>query len=86
MKATARSPIRPKVASKPGVEVAVDVDLLVVVGSVAGVELVVVVVDLAAVAGAELVTVVVDLVTSGLGVVLVAVVVDLVTSVGSGSG
>jgi len=71
MKATARSPIRPKVASKPGVEVAVDVDLLVVVGSVAG---------------AELVTVVVDLVTSGLGVVLVAVVVDLVTSVGSGSG
>ena len=70
MKATARSPIRPKVASKPGVEVAVDVDLLVVVGSVAGVELVVVVVDL----------------VSGLGVVLVAVVVDLVTSVGSGSG
>jgi type IV secretory pathway TrbD component len=70
MKATARSPIRPKVASKPGVEVVVDVDLVVVVGSVAGVVLVVVV----------------DLVTSGLGVVLVAVVVDLVTSAGSGSG
>jgi len=70
MKATARSPIRPKVGSKPGVEVVVDVDLVVVVGSVAGVVLVVVV----------------DLVTSGLGVVLVAVVVDLVTSAGSGSG
>jgi hypothetical protein len=48
---------------------------------VAGVELVVVVVDLVASApGAEAVVVVVDLVTSELGVVLVAVVVDLVTS------
>jgi predicted branched-subunit amino acid permease len=48
---------------------------------VAGVELVVVVVDLVASGpGAELVVVVLDLVTSGLGFVLVAVVVDLVTS------
>jgi hypothetical protein len=86
MKATARNPIRPKVASKPGVEVVVDVAFVVVVGPVEGVVLVVVV-DLAASGpGVELVVVVVDLVTSGLGVVLVAVVVDLVTSAGSGSG
>jgi hypothetical protein len=53
----------------------------VLVGSAAGVVLVVVVVDLVASGpGAELVVVVVDLVTSGLGVVLVAVVVDLVSS------
>ena len=57
------------------------VDLVVLVGSVEGVELVVVVVDLEASGPiAELVVVVVDLVTSGLGVVLVTVVVDLVTS------
>jgi hypothetical protein len=68
------------VASKPGVVVVV-VDLVVLVGSVAGVVLVVVVVDLVASGpGAELVVVVVDLVTSGLGVVLVVVVVDLVSS------
>jgi hypothetical protein len=61
--------------------VVVVVDLDVLVGSAAGVELVVVVVDLVASApGAEAVVVVVDLVTSELGVVLVAVVVDLVTS------
>jgi hypothetical protein len=48
---------------------------------VAGVELVVVVVDLASVPGAELVTVVVDLAASEPGVVLVvATVVDLVAS------
>jgi len=53
----------------------------VVAGSVAGVVLVVVVVDLTASGpGAELVVVVVDLVVSGLGVVLVVVVVDLVSS------
>jgi hypothetical protein len=52
----------------------------VLAGSVEGVELVVVVVDLeASEPGAESVVVVVDLVTSGLGVVLV-VVVDFVTS------
>ena len=84
MKATARNPIRPRVASKPGVEVVVDVDLVVVVGSVAGVVLVVVVDLAASVLGVELV--VVDFVTSGVGVVLVAGVVDLVTSAGSGSG
>jgi hypothetical protein len=55
------------------------VDLVVFVGSVAGVELVVVVVDLVAF-GLRYELVVVDLVTSGLGFVLVAVVVDLVTS------
>lgn len=79
-KVTARIPATAKVASKPGVVVVV-VDLVVVVGSVAGVELVVVVVDLASVPGAELVTVVVDLVASEPGVVLVvATVVDLVAS------
>ena len=65
MKVTARIPITAKVASKPGVELVVVVDLVVLVGSVAGVVLVVVVVDLAASGpGAELVVVVVDLVTS----------------------
>jgi len=77
---TASSPATAKAASKPGVVVVV-VDLLVVVGSVAGVELVVVVVDLASLPGAELVTVVVDLVASEPGVVLVvATVVDFVSS------
>ncbi len=79
MKVTARIPATAKVASKPGVEVVVDVDLVVVVGSELGV--VVVVVDLVApepgVVG--VVVVVVDLVTSGAGVVVVLVV-DLVTS------
>ena len=57
------------------------VDLVVFVGTVAGVELVVVVVDWVALEPrAEAVVVVVDLVTSGLGFVLIAVVVDLVTS------
>jgi hypothetical protein len=80
MKVTARIPATAKVASKPGVVVVV-VDLLVVVGSVAGVELVVVVVDLASVPGAELVMVVVDFVASEPGVVLVvATVVDFVSS------
>jgi hypothetical protein len=69
MKVTARIPATAKVASKPGVVLVVVVDLVVLVGSVAGVVLVVVVVDLAA---------------SGLGVVLVAVVVDLVTSLVTG--
>jgi hypothetical protein len=65
MKVTARIPATAKVASKPGVVVVV-VDLLVVVGSVAGVELVVVVVDFVA---------------SEPGVVLVvATVVDFVSS------
>jgi len=78
-KVTARSPATANVASKPGVELVVVVDLVVLVGSVEGVELVVVVVDLdPSGPGSELV-VVVDLVTSGLGVVLV-VVVDFVTS------
>ena len=54
MKVTASIPATAKAASKPGVVVVV-VDLLVVVGSVAGVELVVVVVDLASLPGAELV-------------------------------
>jgi hypothetical protein len=55
-------------------------DFVVLVGSVAGVELVVVVVDLVASGpGVELVVVVVDLVASEPGVVLV-VLVDLVTS------
>ena len=44
MKVTASSPATAKVASKPGVVVVV-VDSVVVVGAVAGVELVVVVVD-----------------------------------------
>ena len=57
------------------------VDLVVFVGSIAGVELVVVVVDWVTLEPrAEAVVVVVDLVTSGLGFVLVTVVVDLVTS------
>ncbi len=81
MNVTARIPITAKVASKPGVELVVVVDLVVLVGSVAGVVLVVVVVDLAASGpGAELVVVVVDLVAAGLGVVLAVVVVDLVAS------
>ena len=79
MKVTARIPTTAKVASKPGVVVVV-VDLLVLVGSVAGVVLVEVVVDWVASGPGALVVVVVDLVASGLGVVLVAVVVDLVTS------
>jgi hypothetical protein len=81
MKATARIPATPKAASKPGVVVVVVVDLVVVVGSVAGVVLVVVVVDLVASGpGSELVVVVVDLVASVPGVVLVVVIVDSVTS------
>jgi hypothetical protein len=82
MKATARSPATAKVASNPGVVLVSIVDLVVLVGSVAGVVLVVVVVDLVTSwPGASLlVVVVVDLVTSGSGVVLVVVVVDLVTS------
>ena len=57
------------------------VDLDVLVGPVAGFELVVVVVDWVALEPrAEAVVVVVDLVTSGLGFMLVAVVVDLVIS------
>jgi len=81
MKATARIPTAAKAASKPGVLVVVVVDLVVLVGSVAGVVLVVVVVDLLASGpGAELVVVIVDLVASEPGVVLVVVVVDLVTS------
>lgn len=75
-KATARIPATAKGASKPGVEVVVDVDLVVVVGSELGDE--VVVVDLVA-PEPGVVVVVVDLVTSGPGVVLVLVV-DLVTS------
>jgi hypothetical protein len=78
MKVTARIPTTAKVASKPGVVVVV-VDLLVLVGSEAGVVLVEVVVDWVASGPGALVVVVVDLVVSGLGV-LVAVVVDLVTS------
>ena len=79
-KATARIPVSAKIASKPGVAVVVDVFVVLVVGSVAGVELVVVVVDLVASGpGVELVEVVVDLVASAPGVVLV-VLVDLVTS------
>jgi hypothetical protein len=80
MKATARSPIRPKVASKPGVLVVV-VDLVVVVGSVVGFE--VVVVDLMA-SGPRAELVVVDLVMSGLEGMLVEVVVDFVASAGTG--
>ncbi len=76
MKVTARIPATAKVASKPGVEVVVDVDLVVVGGSELGV--VVVVVDLVA-SEPGVVVVVVDLVTSGEGVVVVLVV-DLVTS------
>jgi hypothetical protein len=65
MKATARIPTAAKAASKPGVLVVVVVDLVVLVGSVAGVVLVVVVVDFVASGpGVELVVVVVDLVTS----------------------
>jgi len=79
MKATARIPTAAKAASKPGVLVVVVVDLVVLVGSVAGVVLVVVVVDFVASGpGVELVVVVVDLVASEPGVVVV--VVDLVTS------
>jgi hypothetical protein len=81
MKATARIPTAAKAASKPGVLVVVVVDLVVLVGSVAGVVLVVVVVDFVASGpGAELVVVTVDFVASEPGVVLVVVVVDLVTS------
>jgi hypothetical protein len=76
MKVTASSPAMVKVASKPGVEVVVDVDLVVLVGSELGV--VVVVVDLVA-SEPGVVVVVVDSVTSGAGVVVVLVV-DLVTS------
>ena len=76
MKVTASSPATVKVASKPGVEVVVDVDLVVLVGSELGV--VVVVVDLVA-SEPGVVVVVVDSVTSGAGVVVVLVV-DLVTS------
>jgi len=76
MKVTARIPATAKVASKPGVEVVVDVDLVVLVGSELGV--VVVVVDLVA-SEPGVVVVVVDSVTSGAGVVVVLVV-DLVTS------
>jgi hypothetical protein len=75
MKVTARIPAPAKIASKPGVELVVVVDLVVLVGSVEGVVFVSVVVDLTA---SGPVVVVVDLVTSGPGVVLV--VVDLVTS------
>jgi len=62
------------------------VDLAVLVGSVAGVVLVVVVVDSAASwsEADELVVVAVDLAASGLGVVLVAVVADLATSLVTG--
>jgi hypothetical protein len=63
MKATARIPTAAKAASKPGVLVVVVVDLVVLVGSVAGVVLVVVVVDLVA-SEPGVVVVVVDLVTS----------------------
>ncbi len=69
-------PTSAKAASNPGVVVVVDVDCVVVVGSVLGV--VVVVVDLVA-SEPGVVVVVVDLVTSGAGVVVVFVV-DLVTS------
>jgi hypothetical protein len=80
MKVTARRPTTANVASKPGVVVVV-VDWVVLVGSVAGVVLVSVVVDLVALGPwPEIVVVVVDFVTSGLGVVLVVVVVDLVSS------
>jgi hypothetical protein len=77
MKVTARIPAPAKIASKPGVELVVVVDLVVLVGSVEGVVFVSVVVDLTA---SGPVVIVVDLVTSGPGVVLVVVVVDLVTS------
>jgi len=81
MKATAIIPTKANVASKPGVLVVVVVDLVVLVGSVAGAVLVVVVVDLLeSEPGAGLVVVIVDLVASEPGVVLVVVVVDLVTS------
>ena len=80
MKVTARIPATAKVASKPGVVVVV-ADLVVVVGSEAGVELVVVVVELVSLPGSELVTIVVDSVAPEPGVVLVvATVVDLVAS------
>jgi hypothetical protein len=62
------------------------VDLVVLAGVVAGVVLVVVVVDSSASGpGAELVVVAVDLVAPGPGVELAAVVVDSVTSLGTGS-
>jgi hypothetical protein len=81
MKVTPRRPTTAKVASKPGVEVVVVVDLVVFVGSTAGVVLVVVVVDLLASGpGFMLVVVVLDLTASDPGVELVSVVVDLVTS------
>ena len=83
MKATAIGPIRPKIASNPGVVLVVVVDLVVVVGSVAGVVFASAVVDFVA-SGPEAELVVVDLVTSGLGVVLAAVVVDLVASLDTG--
>jgi|GEM_PF-3822715 len=85
MKATAIIPATAKIASNPGVVLVVVVDLVVLVGSVAGVVFASVVVDLVASGPeAELVVVVVDLVTSGLGVVLVAVVVDSVASLETG--
>ncbi len=82
MKVAARSPATAKIASKPGAVLVVVVDLVVVVGSVAGVVLVVVVVDFVASGpGVILDVVVVDFIASEPGVVLVvATVVDLVSS------
>jgi hypothetical protein len=86
MKVTARSPATANAASKPGVSLVVVVDLVALAASVAGVDLVVVVVDLAA-SGlvVALVVVAVDLVASGLGEDVVAVAVDSVASSVTGS-
>jgi hypothetical protein len=85
-KVTASNPTIAKIASKPGVVLVEVVDLIVLAGSEAGVELVVVVVDFSSSwSGTALVVVAVDLAVSGLEVVLVAVVVDLVASAGTGS-
>lgn len=85
MNVTARSPATANAASKPGVLPVVVVDLVVLAASVAGVDLVVVVVDLVA-SGlvVALVVVGVDLVAPGPGE-LVAVAVDSVTSLVTGS-
>lgn len=86
MKVTARSPATENAASKPGVLLVVVVDPVVLSAPVAGVDLVVVVVDLAA-SGlvVALVVVTVDLVAPGPGEDLVAVAVDSVTSLVTGS-
>jgi hypothetical protein len=85
-KVTASNPTIANIASKPGVVLVEVVDLIVLAGPEAGVELVIVVVDFSSSwSGAALVVVAVDSAVSGVGLVLVASVVDLVASAETGS-